>query len=115
MLLQERRLIGRQLIPGEGGVDHALLEDIEHIADERGEVQPFSGPVAQRILGVLQGAVIAAEFVIDGVGQGQALHLFPACVIQGGGIDDPCGPAVSVAEGVDIDEIEVGDEGTKVC
>ena len=43
MLLQERRLIGRQLIPGEGGIDHALLEDIEHIADEGERSSHFPG------------------------------------------------------------------------
>ena len=100
MLLQERRLIGRQLIPGEGGVDHALLEDIEHIADEGGESQPFSGLVGQRLFGILQRAVIAGELVVDGVGQGETLHFLPACVVQGGGIDDPGGPTVAVAQRV---------------
>ena len=49
--------------------------------------------------------------IVDGIGQGQALHLLPACVVQGGSIDDPGGPAVAVAEGVDIDEVEVGGKG----
>ena len=110
--VQELCLVGGQLVSGEGGIDHALLENIQHIADERGEVQPLAVGILDGFLRILQGAVIAVDPIVDGVGQGQALHLFPACVIQGGGIDDPGGPAVAVAEGVDIDEIEVGDEGT---
>ena len=109
--VQELCLVGGQLVSGEGGIDHALLENIQHIADERGEVQPLAVGILDGFLGVLQGAVIAVDGIVDGIGQGQALHLLPACVVQGGSIDDPGGPAVAIAEGMDIDKIEMGNKG----
>ena len=109
--LQKFGLIGSQLVLGEGGIDHALLKDIQHVADERGEVQPFAVGILDGFLGILQGAVITMDGIVDGVGKGQALHLLPACVVQGGSIDDPGGPAVAVTEGVDIDKVEMGNKG----
>lgn len=109
--VQELCLVGSQLVPGESSVDHALLKDIQHVADERGEVQPFAVGILDGFLRILQGAVITMDGIVDGIGQGQALHLLPACVVQGGSIDDPSGPAVAIAEGVDIDEVEVCGKG----
>ena len=109
--VQELCLIGSQLVSGESSIDHALLENIQHVADERGEVQPLAIGILDGFLGILQGAVITMDGIVDGIGQRQALHLLPACVIKGGSIDDPCSPAVAVAEGVDIDEVEMGNKG----
>ena len=51
--VQELCLVGSQLVLGEGGIDHALLKDIQHVADERGEVQPLAVGILYGFLGIL--------------------------------------------------------------
>ena len=71
--VQELCLVGCQLVLGESSIDHALLKDIQHIADERGEIQPLAVGILYSFLGILQGAVITMDGIVDGIGKGQAL------------------------------------------
>ena len=60
--------------------------------------------------GIRQAAVIAAELVVDGISQGQALYFFVAIVIEIGCIQNPGCPSIAITEGMDIDKIEMGNE-----
>lgn len=104
-------IIRGQLFSKEDNINHALLKGIQHIADERGEVQPLAGFIHDGLLGIFQRTVIAVDFIVDGIGQRETLHLLPAGMIQRGSIDDPRSPSVAVAEGMDIDEVEMRHKG----
>ena len=74
--VQELCLVEGQLVSGESSIDHALLKDIQHIADERGEVQPLAVGILDSFLGILQGAVIAVNGIVDGIERGRLFIFF---------------------------------------
>lgn len=73
----------------------------------------------QRGFGIQKAAVITAELIVDGAGQGQVPHLAISVVIKIRGVHNPCHSAVSIVEGMDIYKVKVGykgaDQQIRIC